>query len=255
MPTRGGNVMGSPRSVFPGKTYLLTRRTICRYFLLRPDDDMNELIEYSLAVAAGLHGMVVHAYCAMSTHIHVVLTDTKGRLPRFLAYFHRAVAIGTQRLRCWEGAVWDSQPASAVELLTQDAIIEKIAYVLANPVSAGAVLDPEEWPGAKTRVADMGQTVLQTRLPKVFYDPTKWAEFEELPIELPPMVSDADAETFRNEVAKALALEVDMARQTIGQRRFHRKLGRKRLSLLASAIQHSRLVEGIRISLLPRREL
>jgi hypothetical protein len=186
-----------------------------RYFLLRPDDEMKELIEYSLAVAAGLYGMNVHAFCAMSTHIHVVLTDPRGRLPFFLAYFHRLVAMGTKILRSWEGSIWDSEQTSVVELLTRDAIVEKIAYVLANPVAAGAVLDPDEWPGAKTRVDDIGQTVLKTRRPKVYFDATNWRDVVELPIELPPMIAEADAEAFRDDVAKALAVEVEMARRAI----------------------------------------
>jgi putative transposase len=201
--------------IFPSKTYLLTRRTMRRYFLLRPDDEMRGLIEYSLAVAARLYGMQVHAFCAMSTHIHVVLTDTRGRLPLFLAYFHRLVAMGTKILRSWEGSMWDSEPPSVVELLTPDAIVEKIAYVLANPVAAGAVFNPDEWPGAKTTVADIGQTVLKTRLPKVFFDPTNWLDVVALPIALPPTIAEADANAFRNEVAKALALEVEKARTTI----------------------------------------
>jgi putative transposase len=207
--------MSYPRNILPGKTYLLTRRTVCRYYLLRPDEETKGLIEYSLATAARLYDLDVHAYCAMSTHIHVVLTDVHGRLSLFLAYFHRLVAMGAKIYRCWDGSIWDSEPASAVELLTRDAIVEKIAYVLANPVAAGAVLNPDDWPGAKTRVADIGQTTLKARLPKVYFDKTKWRELVELPIALPPMIAEGNAEAFREEVAKELDLQVAMARQTI----------------------------------------
>ena len=207
--------MSYPRDVKPGKTYLLTRRTVCRYFLLRPDEEMKELIEYALAVAAKIYGMEVHAYCAMSTHIHVVLTDVRGLLPRFLAEFHRTVAMGTKIYRAWEGSVWDSRQTSAVELLTRKAIVEKIAYVLANPVAAGAVLDPEDWPGAKSRAADIGIAVVEARRPKVWFDPTLWPEIVKLPIALPPGIAETEAEAFREDVAKELALQVVMARQTI----------------------------------------
>lgn len=207
--------MSYPRKVLPGKTYLLTRRTLLRLFLLRPDDEINELIEYALAVAAKLYGVAVHAFCAMSTHIHAVVTDKCGRLPLFLAYFHRLVAMGTKVLRRWEGSIWDSEQTSVVELLTRDAIVEKIAYVLANPVAAGAVYNPDEWPGAKTRVSDIGQTVLQTRRPRVYFDAAVWPESSALPIELPLMIGQAEAESFREDVEKALAAEVATARQII----------------------------------------
>jgi putative transposase len=201
-----------------------------RYFLLRPDDEMKELVEYSLAVAARMYGMDVHAFCAMSTHIHVVLTDPHGRLPYFLAYFHRLVAMGTKILRNWEGSIWDSEQTSVVELLTRNAIIEKIGYVLANPVAAGAVLDPDEWPGAKSRVVDIGQTVLKTKRPKVYFDATKWSDVVELPIELPPMIAEADAQAFRDDVATRLAHEVEEARTTIASENI---LGAKRAATIS----------------------
>jgi putative transposase len=207
--------MSYPRFVFPGKTYMLTRRTMRRYFLLRPDEEMKEFIEYSLAISARIFEMDVHAFCAMSTHVHVVITDVHGRLPLFLAYFHRLVAMGAKFLRNWEGSIWDSEAPSAVELLTRDAIVEKIAYVLANPVAAGAVLDPEDWPGAKTGVADIGQTVLKARLPKVYFDATKWPNVVGLPIKLPPRIAEAEAKAFRDEVVKVLRREVEAARATI----------------------------------------
>jgi putative transposase len=207
--------MGYARTIIPGKTYMLTRRTMRRYFLLRPDEEMKELIEYSLAVAAELCKVEVHALCAMSTHIHVVVTDRLGILPFFLAYFHRLVAMGTKVLRHWEGSIWDSEQTSAVELLTRDAIVEKIAYVLANPVAAGAVVDPEEWPGAKTRVVDIGQAVRKTRRPKRFFRAENWREVVDLPIVLPPMIAEAEAEAFRDDVARVLEQAVEDARKTI----------------------------------------
>lgn len=222
--------MSYPRMIFPGKTYLLTRRTLRRYFLLIPDDEMRGLIEYSLAVAANRYEMQVHAFCAMSTHIHIVLTDTHGRLSFFLAYFHRLVAMGTKILRKWEGSMWDSEQTSAVVLLTREAIVQKIAYVLANPVAAGAVFVPEEWPGAKTSVDDIGKTVQKARRPKMYFDATKWREVAELPIELPPGIAESETGAFREDVAKALELEVAMARATIAPENV---LGAKRAATLS----------------------
>jgi len=72
----------------------------------------------------------------MSTHEHLIVTDSKRRLPDFFRDFHRVVALGTKILRRWEGTVWDSEPTSRVELCTTKAIIEKLAYIMANPVEA-----------------------------------------------------------------------------------------------------------------------
>ncbi len=51
---------------------------------LRPDAAITQLLVYALAVSTRRYGIKVHALCAMSTHLHLVVTDTNGVLPRFL---------------------------------------------------------------------------------------------------------------------------------------------------------------------------
>src|SRR6185436_11619100 len=106
--------MSQPRAIIPGATYLLTRRTLRRHLLFRPDAAITQLIIYTLAVSARRYGIHVHALCAMSTHLHIVVTDVHGLLPRFLQFFHRLVALGTKVLRAWEGPVWDHEATSTV---------------------------------------------------------------------------------------------------------------------------------------------
>src|SRR5512141_162500 len=91
--------MSQARQVLPMATYLITRRVILRHMLLRPDRVMTRILHYLLAVAARRHGLEVHAFCAMSTHIHLVVTDVRGTLPDFLHTFHRTVALCTKVLR------------------------------------------------------------------------------------------------------------------------------------------------------------
>src|SRR5262245_58792265 len=99
--------MSHPRTILPGSTYLITRRTLLRHMLLRPDPAFNPLILYMLAVSSLRYGIQIHAFCVMSTHTHIVATDPRGCLPLFLAFFHRLVAKGTQVLRNWDDAIWD----------------------------------------------------------------------------------------------------------------------------------------------------
>lgn len=175
--------------------------------LLRPDAEITGLILYALAVSARRHGVQVHAFCAMSTHIHLVVTDVRGRLPEFLQLFHRLVALGAKVLRTWEGPVWDHEPTSQVRLMTREAVVEKIAYTLANPVMAGLVRFAREWPGAKTLVEELGRGVMSARRPVVFFNPTNpaWPEVAELPLLLPPGIGEGDAEGFRREIIEQVA--------------------------------------------------
>jgi putative transposase len=201
-----GPAMSQPRHILPGATYLITRRVLRRHFLLRPDSALTQILLYILAVSASLHGIQVHAFCAMSTHLHLVVTDVQGVLPHFLRDFHRIVALCTKVLRKWEGPLWDHEPTSVVELLTPAAVIEKIAYVLANPVAAGLVEHAHQWPGAKVDVRDLGRGTFGATRPTDFLDPKnpQWPEQAWLPLPLPPTVPHDGADAFRRQISHEL---------------------------------------------------
>lgn len=201
--------MSQPRAILSGATYLLTRRSLRRHLLFRPDAAITQFIVYTLAVSAARYGIQVHALCAMSTHLHIVVTDMHGVLPRFLQFFHRTVALGTKVLRAWEGPVWDHEPTSVVRLMNRKAVVEKIAYTLANPVAAGLVRHAREWPGAKVLVDELGRGELRATRPEVYLDATnpQWPEVAILPVMLPPGIQEGDAEEFRGEVTAELERE------------------------------------------------
>jgi hypothetical protein len=167
----------------------------------------------------------------MSTHIHLVVTDVRGVLPSFLHAFHRTVALCTKVLRGWNDVVWDKQPTSAVRLETPAAVVEKIAYVLANPVSAGLVRRAHEWPGAKVLTAEIGRGTLRARRPDVYLDPENpmWPEDAALPIALPPCVAPEQEEAFREQVAAELS-RLEAAAHTYMQEQGRRFLGAEQSS-------------------------
>lgn len=196
-------IMSLPRLITPGTTYLLTRRALRRHLLFRPDAEITQLVKYALVVSAHRYGIQVHAFCAMSTHVHIVVTDVNGVLPSFLSSFHRLVALGTKVLRAWEGPVWGHEATSVVSLLTREAVIEKIAYTLANPVIAGLVDRASDWPGAKVLVEEIGRGNVRAARPTVYFDPANpaWPEEVALRISLPPCVEASRAGAFRGQIA------------------------------------------------------
>jgi putative transposase len=219
--------MSKPRPIHPGATYLITRRTERRHCLLRPDADMTQFIIYSLIVAAHRHEIKLHALCAMSTHLHYVVSDPNGRLPQFLEMFHRLVALGIKILRKWDGSPWARTQTSVVELCTRQALVEKIAYTLANPVEAGLVRHAHEWPGAKTAIDDLGKGKLRTVRPGIYFSPknTEWIPTPELDVSLPASITEQDADSFRHDVAAELAKLENAAHQSIPA---HTVLGARR---------------------------
>jgi len=163
--------MTAPRQVLPGASYLVTRRCAQRQFLLRPSRATNQTFLYVLALAAERYRVEVHAFCVLSNHVHIAVTDPHASLPAFQQFLDGLVARALNAsLGRWE-AFWAPDTYSAVRLLSSMDVVDKAAYVLANPVEAGLVPAGSAWPGlwsAPERIA--GEPFVVER-PKHFFDP------------------------------------------------------------------------------------
>jgi putative transposase len=160
-----------------------------RYHLLKPDPEVTDAFVYLLAVMAAKHGVAVHAGVLMSTHYHLVLTDKRGRLPAFLTELNRLVALVVKVIRKWEGPLWDHREPSIVHLRTPEALVEKLAYVAANPVQTGRVSRGYQWPGLVTTPAQLGRKRLVAKRPEQYLDAgnRQWPEKARLELSLPEL--------------------------------------------------------------------
>ncbi len=179
--------MTLPRRVVPGMIQMITRRALRRTHLLRPDRKFNQLCLYLLAVYSERYNIEVHAVVFMSTHEHLIITDRDGHIPDFLRDYHRELALGTKVLRRWEGSMWDSEPTSRVQLCTSQAVIEKLAYVMANPVDAALVNRAEDWPGIATLPHELGSKTWTVERPDFYFDPDnpQWPKTATLRLTMP----------------------------------------------------------------------
>lgn len=139
--------MAKPRCIHPGAVYFITRRCAQRMFLLRPDPRTRQAFLYTLGLAASRTGVVLHAVCVMSNHIHLVATDPSGRIPEFLRELNRTTAKIVNAMHGRRENVWDLSRATVQRILDPQALLDRIAYTAANPTSAGLVRRPELWPG------------------------------------------------------------------------------------------------------------
>ncbi|HUL58801.1 MAG TPA: transposase [Anaeromyxobacteraceae bacterium] len=204
--------MTSPRQVLPGTVYLVTRRCSQRQLLLKPSAETNNVFRYVLAVAARRFGVRLHAFCVLSNHVHLIVTDPEARLPAFAQYLGSLVARALNAsLGRWE-SFWAPSSYSAVALLSPGDIVEKTAYVLANPVAAGLVRRGREWPGlwSDPEVLDTG--ALPVPRPSSFFRPDgPMPDRAYLELVTPP--GFGSAAEFREAVTLALAArELDASR-------------------------------------------
>lgn len=160
--------MSKPRQIIPGSTYLITRRTSGRKYLLKPTPMVRQVFCYCLAHAAKTYNIQIHGYCVMSNHYHIVATDPDGKLPAFMSWLNEFIA---KALNCvwgrWE-YFWAPNTYSAVRLETPDDVVDKLIYTLTNPVKACLVSDSSKWPGVTSRTVPFGAKQ-QFQMPQAFF--------------------------------------------------------------------------------------
>jgi REP element-mobilizing transposase RayT len=186
--------LSQPRQVLPGTTYLVSRRCAQRQFLLRPSRRVNHLFRFCLAFAAQRTGVQLHAYCVLSNHYHLVLTDPNGNLPEFMHWLNEYVAKAINALLGrWE-ALWAPGSYSAVRLVDSRAVLRELVYLYTNPVEAGLVRRARDWPGVHSLPSHMTAPPMRIRRsPGFFRDNGPVAGSAELELSIPPaLIRDLD---------------------------------------------------------------
>ncbi|MBK9516451.1 MAG: transposase [Anaeromyxobacter sp.] len=205
--------MTAPRQILPGRTYLVTRRCLLRHFFLRPSAVVNQVVAYVLALAAERYQVQVHAYCVLSNHLHLVVTDPHARLPAFQQFLCSFVARALNaHLGRWE-YFWAPCTYSAVVLGSPEDVIAKAAYTLANPVAAGLVRAAHLWPGLWSAPDTIGTTI-RVKRPDHFFDREGLLpEHVDLALEVPTGFSST--EEFRDRLRAELSRQEEAARAQI----------------------------------------
>lgn len=148
---------------------MIQRRTERRVHLFRPDPLMNQVFLYCLGYALQKTDVRLMAVTLMSNHYHAVVHDPDARICELTELLHLLLTKSTQALRGWQGSVFDGAKPSYTELLTVQAIVDETAYTIVNPTVAGLVRYSKDWPGVRTRVADIGARTITVERPAAFF--------------------------------------------------------------------------------------
>lgn len=116
---------------------------------------VNRILIYCLARAAEQFDVRVHAYCFMSNHMHLVVSDPFAELPKFMHALDLAIAKAMNAELERRENLWRTGSYGLVALEDDEAILSAIVYTLMNPVAAGLVRCGHQWPGLRTKPRDL----------------------------------------------------------------------------------------------------
>jgi len=211
--------MSRPNEYPPGAYYTLERRVLERQFRLRPDAELNRAIVVAMHEACKATGVELIVWTVMSNHVHVLLRDVEGRLPEWLAH---ALGLIARFLNARHGVdvgtpLWDRRGNNTTRIQGLGRIVDRAAYIMANPVLARLVASPWQWPGLITSWGHLGRGTgpIYARPDTFFRVDGRVSERAELVSHAPAGV---EPEVFRRLVAAELAGRVRRVRSDMASR-------------------------------------
>jgi REP element-mobilizing transposase RayT/AraC-like DNA-binding protein len=97
-----------------------------------------------LAEVCALYNFVIHGYCQMSNHYHIVVETVDGNLAQGMQQLNGIYSQYFNRRHGLVGHVFQGR-YKAILIQREAYLMEVARYVVLNPVRAGMVQAPEDW--------------------------------------------------------------------------------------------------------------
>jgi putative transposase len=134
-----------PRLTVPGYPHHLIQRGNNREPLFADEQDYKRMLKY-LAEAAERYGVAIHSYVLMSNHFHLLATpDDASGLSGMMQSLGRRYVRVFNNLHGRTGALWEGRYKATV-IESERYLIACMAYIELNPVRAGMVTHPADYP-------------------------------------------------------------------------------------------------------------
>ena len=137
--------MGRPlRIQYPGAWYHSTSRGNERKAIFKGKEDRQRFLSY-LESACERYGALIHSYCLMADHYHLLLETPRSNLSQILHHINGAYTNYYNGKRNRTGHLFQGRYKAI--LVDKDAYCHKLSrYIHLNPVRAGMVEKPEQYP-------------------------------------------------------------------------------------------------------------
>lgn len=138
------------REWFPGAMYHIMHRGVRRKDLFEEEMDYQVFLEI---LKSGLkkYECILHAYCLMTNHIHLLLETTDVEIGKFMKFLSERYAMYMNHKYLYRGHVFESRYKSCL-VTKDDYFLQTSRYIHLNPVKAKMAVHPEEyrWSSYKT---------------------------------------------------------------------------------------------------------
>ncbi|AVP58703.1 REP-associated tyrosine transposase [Pulveribacter suum] len=134
-----------PRLTVPGYPHHVIQRGNNRQMIFHDTVDREFMLQL-LAEQSRLHQIDVHAYVLMGNHLHLLATpQTEKGLPLMMQAVGRSYVRRFNRRHQRTGTLWEGRYRSTI-VQTERYLLACMAYIDLNPVRAGLVAQPADYP-------------------------------------------------------------------------------------------------------------
>lgn len=131
------------RIEYPGAHYHVTARGNERKDVFKSQKDREQFLSY-LESAVSRYEAVIHAYCLMSNHYHLLLETPSGNLSKIMQHINGAYTSYFNIKRKRSGHLFQGR-YKAIVIEADEYVQELSRYIHLNPVRANMVAKPEEY--------------------------------------------------------------------------------------------------------------
>jgi REP element-mobilizing transposase RayT len=160
------------RIEYPGAFYHITTRGNQRQPIFLAERDRSALLEY-FNEAHVKFGAVIHAYCLMENHYHFVLETPRGNLSKIMHFINTSYTVYFNKKHSRVGHFLQGR-YKAILVEKDTYALELSRYIHLNPVRAGIVVCPEEYPWSSLREylgLKMAESWLETSFVLEYFGP------------------------------------------------------------------------------------
>jgi len=131
------------RIEYPGAFYHITARGNEQKDIFRDDKDREKFLDY-LETATGRYKAVIHVYCLMSNHYHLLLSTPDGNLSQIMRHINGGYTTWFNKWHNRYGHLFQGRYRAI--LVDADPYAGELSrYIHLNPVRAGMVRLPEDY--------------------------------------------------------------------------------------------------------------